>query len=111
MIALLPPPETLRLRLVNEASGAYRPEPFPGRIHFFEALTPPFRIRTAKPPPADRRWRELALGGVTVHRIAGDHLEIVKDPLAATTALEIEAAISGPRGGAPNRLRKTERAH
>ena len=39
MIALLPPPETLRLRLVNEASGAYRPEPYPVHIHFFAALT------------------------------------------------------------------------
>nr|BFD89295.1 hypothetical protein KitaXyl93_06550 [Kitasatospora sp. Xyl93] len=40
------------------------------------------------------RWRELAAGEVTVHRMAGDHFGVVKPPLVGELAAVIERVIA-----------------
>jgi nonribosomal peptide synthetase DhbF len=86
-------PTVMRLRLVNTFIYNYAPKPFSGRIDFFKSMTPPSMIRHAPPPPAELGWRDLAKGGLVIHEIPGDHMEIVKDPLAAATAAQISECL------------------
>ena len=82
-------PTVLRLRLVNAFINSYQPKPYGGRIDFFKSMKPPSMIRHAPPPPLETGWRELAAGGLEIHEIQGDHMEIVREPLAAETAAQI----------------------
>jgi len=82
-------PTVLRLRLVNAFINTYDPNPYEGKVDFFKSLRPPRMIRHAPPPPLELGWQGLAKGGLAIHEIDGDHMEIVRDPLAANTAAKI----------------------
>ena len=62
-------------------------------MHFFKSTAPIHVIRAAPPPPSDKAWASVTSGGFEVHEVPGDHMEIVKDPLAANTAVVIEACL------------------
>jgi len=80
-----------RARFVAQALDSYVPRPYSGKIHFFRSTAPIYRIRTAPPPPPETDWAAIAAGEFEVHDVAGDHMEIVRNPLAAKTAAVIEA--------------------
>ncbi|WP_372785125.1 amino acid adenylation domain-containing protein [Phenylobacterium sp.] len=88
-------PAALRLRLINEFINNYKPKTYAGKVDFFKSMKPPLMIRHAPPPPLDLAWTGLAVGGLTIHEIPGDHMEIVKDPLAAVTAAKIQHRLAG----------------
>ena len=85
-------PTVLRLRLINDFMEQYVPKPYPGRIDFFKSMVPPSMIRHAPPPPLEVAWLQLA-SQVVIHEIDGDHMEIVRDPLAAVTASKIRSCM------------------
>jgi thioesterase domain-containing protein len=71
------------LRLIR----AYRPIPYPGRITLIlgRDSSPQFGLGSG--------WHELALDGVTVHTVPGEHCDMVNEPLVGTTARIIGEAI------------------
>ena len=82
-----------RARFVAHAMENYTPRPYSGKIHFFKSTAPIYRLRTAPPPPPETDWAAMAAGEFEVHEVAGEHMEIVKNPLAAKTAAVIEACL------------------
>lgn len=79
------------------ALADYSPRPYPGHIHLVIG-------RTAADLPPDQpipgvdvgraeylaRWRELALGGLTVHLVPGDHRTMLTEPLVRHVATLLE---------------------
>jgi amino acid adenylation domain-containing protein len=74
----------------------YIAQPYLGAVDVFQSRGDGASLRWTPIAPAAEGWRELALGGVWVHDLPGDHMAMVKDPLAAVTASAIEAAIARP---------------
>ncbi|GHG42187.1 hypothetical protein GCM10018980_17650 [Streptomyces capoamus] len=80
---------------------AYRHTPYEGRLHLLAgddvaagehevAEGVSFEDFTA-------RWRELASGGLTVHRVGGNHLGVLKTPHVAEVAAVLTGLLSGAR--------------
>jgi amino acid adenylation domain-containing protein len=69
----------VKVREANiQAFQSYRPQTYPGRITLFLASESPVRSSL------DRRmgWRELAVGGLEVCEVAGDHYNMISEPNA-----------------------------
>ncbi len=62
----------------QEASGVYAPEIYPGRIVLFRAQDQAISITAESDPRLG--WGDLAIEGLEVHDIPGDHLGILKEP-------------------------------
>jgi amino acid adenylation domain-containing protein len=79
------------------AARSYRPPVYPGRVTLFRARNG----TAAAGPPALWGWDRVAAGGVELHEVAGEHLELLKAPrvaeLAATLQRCLELARTGPR--------------
>ena len=90
--------KSYRARFTNAILNAYRPKMFDGKIYFFKSAAPVYRIRTVLPPPDELSWGPLASGGIEVHEVPGDHMEIVKNPGAATTAAAVLACVHAVEG-------------
>ncbi|HEY3949882.1 amino acid adenylation domain-containing protein [Phenylobacterium sp.] len=88
-------PTVFRLRLINKFINDYDPQPYGGPIDFFRSMKPSLMIRHAPPPPFELAWAKIADGGLAVHEIPGDHMEIVRDPLASMTAETITDCLRG----------------
>jgi amino acid adenylation domain-containing protein len=91
-------PEMTELRrpLFDFVKVPYQLQPYDGEIHLFKAARAYVSLRYEAPPPRELIWGRLALGGLKVRTLPGDHMDLVKDPIAAQTALAIEAALSAP---------------
>lgn len=72
----------------------YKPTTCALKIHYFKSTVPIYPIRRSLPPPPEQEWARVALGGVETHAVEGDHMEIVKDPLASSTAIVINKVLS-----------------
>jgi amino acid adenylation domain-containing protein len=69
-----------------QAARAYRPQPYPGQIWLF--------LTAKRFPPSGgpvARWSEVALGGLTVCEVPGDHGEIVEEPRVRILAEHLRA--------------------
>ncbi len=73
------------------AAARYRPAPHDVRLTLYRAAKRPDALL------ADRRmgWGRLALGGVSVHEIPGDHAGILKSPAVKRLAKLLRAEIAG----------------
>jgi amino acid adenylation domain-containing protein len=92
-IKLSPTQSKFHLRLHAVRATPYRPKRYRGRVHLFEAAVRERSIVNEPSPPVEAGWRDLASGGLDVHRLPGGHMGIVKDPLAALTAKAIETVL------------------
>jgi amino acid adenylation domain-containing protein len=92
-IRFLPTDSSFQFRLHDLTAVPYWPKPYGGRIDIFQATIPEPYIRREPPPPVEVGWRKLALGDLAVHPIPGGHLEVVKDPVAATSAAAMDAVL------------------
>ena len=82
-----------RINYIENIIEEYDPKPYPGRINLFKSMVPAVQIRTASAQPIEWGWKNLAGGGLVVHDIPGDHMAIVKHPLAEMTAAKLEACL------------------
>ncbi|MHB0874918.1 MAG: non-ribosomal peptide synthetase, partial [Anaerolineae bacterium] len=82
------------LRTHHDAWRAYRPGTYAGRVDVFRASERP----ADSDEPADLGWGELALGGVEVHEVSGDHLSIMHEPGVIELARLLDACLSRARG-------------
>ena len=70
---------TANLRAMSE----YVPEKYNGPIVFFKAQA---ELPEDGPDSPERRWAELASGGVEVHVVPGDHFTMNESPNVARIA-------------------------
>jgi len=77
---------------VSRAAGAYRPAAYAGRVMLFAAQE---ETAAAVVDPGDRAhgFGPLARGELVVHPLAGSHLELMRQPLAASIAARLRAAL------------------
>ncbi|MDT9685983.1 amino acid adenylation domain-containing protein [Streptomyces sp. TRM76323] len=75
------------------ALAGYRVRPYPGHVHLVVGSTAAGLPEDEPMPGLDvgyrtyvARWRELALGGVTVHVTEGDHMSMMSERLMPATA-------------------------
>ena len=77
------------MRTHADAWRAYEAHPFPGRVVLFRAA------EQARPVDAtpDLGWARLALGGVEIREVPGDHLSMIHDPHVQILAEQIAQSI------------------
>jgi thioesterase domain-containing protein len=59
-----------------QALDEYNPKPYPGRLTLFRAHTRP-PLHSLKP---DLGWGDLAVGGINIKHVPGNHLSILHEP-------------------------------
>jgi amino acid adenylation domain-containing protein len=86
----------VRSEFRNYAFNSYIPQPYPGKVVLFRAMDES-HFSTLK------SWKELAVGGLEIHNIPGDHLGILQEPHVRILAEKLGACIdqaitvSGPK--------------
>ena len=81
-----------RARFTHQILENYRPQIYSGTIHFFKSAAPIYPFRTV-PTERGLEWAGFASGDLEMHEVSGDHMEIVKNPLAGNTASVISACL------------------
>ena len=71
------------------ATRQYIPNPYPGRVLLFRASDRPLGSRD----DMFLGWNDLALGGVEVHAVPGNHLSIVDEPEVYTLAAQLTSCL------------------
>src|SRR5262249_7152018 len=91
-------PLTRTLRDVREANyrakRKYAPDPYRGRVTLFRAAV----RRTADSPARDLGWERLALGGVEIREVPGDHVNMMLWPQVALLAEQLRECIDRAAG-------------
>jgi len=67
----------------------YRPRPYPGRITLF----PPSTRSVGEFPDPEQGWGSLALRGVEIHKVTGDHLTMLTEPHVEVVAQNLTECI------------------
>ena len=75
----------------------YRPRPYPGRITLF----PPSTRSVGEFPDPEQGWGSLALGGVEIHEVTGDHLMMLTEPYVEVVAQKLGECIRRSREQKP----------
>src|SRR5262245_36731571 len=68
---------------------AYQPQPYPGSITFFRTQE---RLPDL-PPDAERRWTRLAVGGLEVYQVPGDHYSLLASPHVQVLARRLQECL------------------
>lgn len=96
--ALRERPELQRIVRVFEANMKamfdYMPQPYLGRIVYFRALE---RRAGVDPPHPERPWIDLALGGIEIHQVGGNHISMNFPPHVDTLAQILRARMDSGR--------------
>jgi thioesterase domain-containing protein len=72
----------------------YQPRPYFGKLEFFKGSIRDAPIRFASGLPIESRWIDLALGGIRVHSIPGDHQTMLEEPGAGQIAAIVDACLT-----------------
>jgi thioesterase domain-containing protein len=81
-----------------QASRAYLPQPYPGRLVLFRASKQP-----AGNDDARLGWGGLATGGEELHEVPGDHFTILTEPAVGVLAQQLSVCLCRARTGGPDR--------
>ncbi len=88
----------VRVAMRAQASQAYFPEPYPGKLVLFRAMErDPFQEESAM-NSRDLGWKALAAGGLEIFDIPGDHLGILKAPHVQVLAAQMHACMERAPG-------------
>jgi thioesterase domain-containing protein/acyl carrier protein len=71
----------------------YVPKPYDGRLDLFRAINQ----KEIWEPDSVLGWTELALGGIQVHDIPGDHISIIEEPNVGILAERLRQCLSKAR--------------
>jgi hypothetical protein len=88
-----------------QALESYRPQVYPGHVTLFRV--PGMRLLRASDDQFG--WGKLAAGGVTVHKIAGAHYNILERPAVETLAAALRDSLFEIRGLQPDDLPQPDR--
>ncbi len=75
----------------NRAKKTYVPKPYPGKVTLFRAR----RGHILTSSESTLGWGQIALGGVEIRDIAGEHDFIVEQPYVQTLARELRSCLDG----------------
>jgi thioesterase domain-containing protein len=78
------------------AIKAYNPRPYPGRVTLF----PPKTHSIGEFEDREQGWGSLALGGVEVHEVEGDHLTMLAEPLVKVVGAQLAECLRRAYAGA-----------
>lgn len=70
----------------------YSPPLYPGKVAFFQASDPSHGV-FHRPALPSQRWRRIALGGLEVYEMPGDHHAMLKKPYVQLLAQHLQALI------------------
>lgn len=106
-----PLPERLwdNLKLFLHAGAMYKPRPYPGRILLFKAEEQKAQFG----PDRELGWGKLALGGVHVIDVPGDHMSLLEKPrveVLATHLRECMDAVQTSVSQTPQRVSLSEQS-
>jgi len=88
------PPALKEVReALHLASANYAPRPYPGRITFFRPAEK--SIRDSDDPQAG--WVELAVGGLEIVDVPGDHNNILDEPQVRVLAQRLKVCLERPQ--------------
>lgn len=76
-----------------EALKYYNPRPYPGRILFFRASD----RDSITPAHPERAWLDLAVGGVEIHEVPGNHITMNFSPHVQAIATQLTIALQDAR--------------
>ena len=77
-------------KILNVAAGAYRPQPYGGRVVLFRSTNR--SLEQCQDPYSG--WGGLIKGGLEIHEIPGDHISIFIDPDVETLARQMSACLA-----------------
>jgi thioesterase domain-containing protein len=80
-------------RALEQAARCYQPSPYPGSITLFKARLPD------SPASAEGTlgWARVAMGGVEVHDVPGEHMTIIHEPQVEELARQLRACLDSAR--------------
>ncbi|MBW4548499.1 MAG: amino acid adenylation domain-containing protein [Symplocastrum torsivum CPER-KK1] len=92
----LPPPllEFTYRKLNTQASQAYVPQVYPGRVTLFRASKHEFEDRINYSLDPEFGWGDLVTGGLEIHQVSGDHLSMLKEPHVQGLAEKLRDCLS-----------------
>jgi thioesterase domain-containing protein len=99
----IPLPTRLRIFLYNNlyeriyptAARQYKPQAYPGRVILFQGSKAP---RARQP-----NWKKLAVGGIEIYEVPGDHLMILEEPGVRIIAEHLKPCLEKARAPAPSK--------
>jgi thioesterase domain-containing protein/acyl carrier protein len=80
-------------RALEQAARCYRPSPYPGSITLFRARSP----NSPAPVEGTLGWSRVAMGGVDVHEVPGEHLTIMHEPQVEELARNLRVLLDRAR--------------
>jgi thioesterase domain-containing protein len=88
----------------TRAIMAYKPKPYAGKLVQFMCSDGAYRSYE------DRRlgWSNLAIDGLEVHLVPGDHLTMVEEPNVRTLAQELQRCLDRVSGVSGSKVQKAE---
>src|SRR4029077_198206 len=97
------PPALIKVREgIAQAGARYTATPYEGSVVLFRASRK--SLRGTHDPYAG--WKELALGGLEIHEISGDHVGIVLEPQVRILAKHLRHCID--RAQAPTQTKSSQ---
>ena len=80
-------------RALEQAARCYQPSPYPGSITLFKARLPD------SPASAEGTlgWARVAMGGVEVHQVPGEHMTMMHEPQVEELARQLRACLDRAR--------------
>jgi thioesterase domain-containing protein len=82
----------------TRAKNLYVPKHYPGRVTLFRAN----RGHILTSSETTLGWGRIALGGIEIRDIAGEHNAIVEQPYVQTLARELRVCLDRAQGATPN---------
>jgi aspartate racemase len=81
-------------KLNTQASQAYVPQVYPGRVTLFRASKHEFEDRINYSLGPELGWGDLVTGGLEIHQVSGDHLSMLQDPHVQGLAEKLRDCLS-----------------
>jgi thioesterase domain-containing protein len=80
-------------RALEQAARCYQPSPYPGSITLFKARSPD----SPAPSEGTLGWARVAMGGVDVYEVRGEHLTIMHEPQVEELARQLRVCLDRAR--------------
>lgn len=84
--------DIMQVEVNRQAMRIYTPQPYEGRITYFQAME-----ALESRPRHDLYWKQIALGGLELHEVPGDHLSMMEEPFVRELGMRLDECLSGAR--------------
>lgn len=84
--------EQVIIERLTEGLMAYVPQPYQGKITLFSTYTSRFRVSNISDDD-DRGWNAVSAQGVEIHKVPGDHFNLLTYPSVLTLAEQLQLSL------------------